>query len=68
MTALSDGFVAHEGGKMPVPGDTLIVPLYAGPPDDAKGIRRAFGRADQFAWWHDGEDDDIIAYRKEPDQ
>lgn len=52
----------HDGGDMPVAGDVFIEPVYRGPENPSKGIRRKFGQAKQFAWHWYGEDDDIVGY------
>ena len=61
---LPEGFIRHDGGPCPVYNrQAWIEPEFRGPEDPAKGVRRAFGRAWQFVWEHDGEDDDIIGWR-----
>lgn len=67
---LPEGFTRHAGGNEWRPPAALkpsdwIQPIYRGPEDPAKGIRRHFGFAGYFDWSHDGGDDDIIAWRKE---
>ncbi len=59
----------HNGGPQPVGDMVWIEPTYRSDADPAKGIRRPFGFAREFAWHHDGADDDIVAYRvtKGPD-
>jgi len=60
---IADGWIEHDGGRRsPVAPDTLVSVLYRGPEDPAKGIRIPFACASRLAWWHNGEDDDIIAY------
>jgi len=60
-------------GWKPVPDDldtiramAWIEPMFRGPEDSAKGIRRTHGLACQFDWTRDGGPDDIIAYREAP--
>lgn len=59
--------VEHDGGPCPIDPDAWIEPQFRGEPDPTKGILRAYGRAWQYAWHHDGAEDDIIAYRVLPD-
>lgn len=64
---LPEGFTPHDGGMgyrdHILPRD-WIEPIYRGPEDPAKGIRRAYGVAMAFNWTHDGGDDDIVGYRR----
>lgn len=59
-----DGWIEWSGGAMPVHGSTEVEVRYRGPAEARKGQRIEWP---VFAWalnWsHDGEDDDIIAYR-----
>ena len=57
------GWIEWSGGKCPVPPETPIEPRYRGGEDPTKGVRMTVAPAQRLAWWHDGEDDDIIAYR-----
>jgi len=57
-------------GWKPVPDDldtipamAWIEPMFRGPEDRAKGVRRTHGPAYLFDWTQDGGDDDIVAYR-----
>lgn len=57
--AVTDEWMRWEGGKRPVHADVMIKVRYRGdcaPP-------KHYMPAGEFAWWHDGECDDIIAYR-----
>lgn len=63
MAQQSNGWVTHDGGPCPVDGDIIVEPQYRGDEDREKGIRISMTNACHLAWWHDGEDDDIIAYR-----
>ncbi len=67
MSEIPEGFIAHNGGKCPVAGNVVIRPFYRGPANPEKGIMRAYGMALQFAWHHDGSEDDIIAYAVQPE-
>lgn len=58
------GWIEHDGGPCPVAPDVFVEPMYLGPDDPAKGVRMIVAPAGRLAWWHDGEDDDIIAYRE----
>lgn len=65
MTELPEGYTSHDGGECPVePGAWLHV-IFRGEADPTKGVLREFefGHAGTLAWHHDGEADDIIAYR-----
>ena len=56
---------AWHGDRMGPHGpDDWIEPIFRGPENPTKGIRRTFGFISQFDWSHDGEDDDIIAFRR----
>lgn len=66
MKELPAEYKPHDGGPCPVDPDAFIWPLFRSEADPAKGVRREWGRAWQFDWSHDGEDDDIIAYTLEP--
>ena len=55
-----------SGGECPVDPDVFVFPKFRGEPDPSKGMLRTYGRAWQYAWHHDGAEDDIIAYRPEP--
>lgn len=70
---IADGWKPWDGAQSewgsvtaPVTPDTWVAVLFRGPPDPAKGELRTHGFARQMAWWHDGAEDDIIAYRPEP--
>lgn len=63
---IAEGWIEHDGGPCPVAMHIEITPLYRDKEDPRKGMRRPFGYAGAFDWAHDGEDDDIIAYRPEP--
>ena len=67
MNEIPEGFIAHDGGPCPVDYDVAITPYYRGPVDHTLGVRRSFGPAIKFAWQHDGQDDDIIAYAVQPE-
>ena len=57
-------WIEWKGGECPVDEDTLVEVRYAKQPVTAKGVRLdGHIRAGRLAWYHDGEDDDIIAYR-----
>lgn len=57
-------WVEHSGGPCPVPPETWVIPGYRDVADPAKGIRiEGAVPASCLAWWHDGQDDDIIRYR-----
>jgi hypothetical protein len=67
-----EGWLPWDGQKTewgsttgPVPGDTWVAVKFRGEPDPAKGVLRTHGYARQMAWWHDGQEDDIIAYKPE---
>ena len=60
---IADGWIAHDGGDQPLPADTVVDLIYRGPADANKGIRIPFACTGRLAWWHDGADDDIVAYR-----
>lgn len=63
---IADGWIAHDGGKLaPVAGDTIVAVMYRGDEDASKGVRIPYANASRLTWWHDGADDDIIAYRAE---
>ena len=59
-------WIEHDGGECPVDPDVFVFPKFRGEPDPSKGMLRTYGRAWQYAWHHDGAEDDIIAYRPEP--
>ena len=61
-----DGWFPHDGGPCPVAEETWVRPLYRGAADTRKGQLRPVGFGSDFAWQHDGAEDDIIAYRPEP--
>lgn len=63
--AASEGdWIEWKGGECPVDPGTLVEPQYAADADPAKGTRIDWPvPAARLAWNHDGEDDDIIAYR-----
>lgn len=53
-----------NGGDLPVHPMTIVHPTYRGPTDPEKGIRIDWPCcAGRLCWYHDGEDDDIVAYR-----
>lgn len=56
------GWIEHDGGPCPVAGDTWVSVKFRGDPDPTKGVLRTHGVASRMAWWHDGQEDDIIAY------
>lgn len=59
-------WIAHGGGPCPVADRTWLAVKYRGDPDPAKGVLRTHGYSDVFVWQHDGAEDDIIAYKEEP--
>jgi hypothetical protein len=61
MTQHSDDWIEWGGGECPVEPEAPVVPSYRGPEGD--GVRITCARAGRLAWYHTGEDDDIIAYR-----
>ena len=61
----AEGWIEHDGGECPVDPDVFVFPMFKGEPDPSKGMLRTYGRAWQYAWHHDGAEDDIIAYRPE---
>ena len=67
MSEIPEGFIAHDGGPCPIDETLFVRPFYRGPANPEKGILRAYGMALQFAWHHDGEEDDIIAYAVQPE-
>ena len=70
MTDLPEGFLPHDGGPCPVPGDTHVVVLHK------SGIRSdtyidqydGVDCASCWGWSHLGHPGDIIAYRPTPKQ
>lgn len=59
-----DGWIVWTGGECPVEPCALVDVSYRSTADPSKGIRKGERwPAGQLAWYHDGEDDDIIAYR-----
>lgn len=63
--ALPEGYAHHDGGPCPLDPDTFVWPAYRGKANPTKGVSRVYGRAWQFGWQHDGEDDDIVGYTTE---
>lgn len=60
----SDGWIEWAGDVMPVSGSTEVEVRYRGPAEAWKGRRIEWPvLAWVLNWSHDGEDDDIIAYR-----
>lgn len=58
-------WIEWKGGDQPVEWLVTVEVQYRAPADSAKGTRIDFPCvAARLAWWHDGADDDIIAYRK----
>ena len=60
----AEGWKEHDGGPCPVAPDTPVALMYRDKPDPMKGIRIPFALAIRLDWSHDGQDDDIIAYRE----
>lgn len=52
-------WIPWVGGARPVPRGVLVDVQFR---DACDGVDR--GAAEEWSWWHDGEDDDIIAYRE----
>lgn len=52
-------WIGWNGGECPVDGGAIVEVVGC----DYNGI----GDASSYAWYHDGEDDDIIAYRVKKD-
>ena len=58
-------WIEWNGGECPVSEDTVVEVRYRAEAVAAKGIRIDWPcPAGRFEWWHDGEDDDIVTYRK----
>lgn len=57
-------WIEWKGGECPVDEGIIVDVKYRDDEDHSKGLR-LFGPiyASRLAWWHDGQDDDIIAYR-----
>jgi hypothetical protein len=56
---IPEGFKPHDGGPCPVGMHTVVTVRYScGHLEAAKG--------EIFAWWHENDPWDIIAYREEP--
>ena len=61
------GAKRHDGGKQPVDDFVIVEVHYRASANLAKGVRIDWPyMAARFAWHHDGQDDDIIAYREAP--
>lgn len=59
-----EGWTEWNGGERPVDGGAVVDVQFRSAAVAAKGTRLSSPcRADRLAWWHDGEDDDIVAYR-----
>ena len=64
IAAMEDGWIEWKGGVSPVKTSEEVEVRYRAPPNLLKGTRiewPQFGWT--FNWSHDGQDDDIIAYR-----
>lgn len=67
IVAGGDGWIAWTGNAMPVDGTDEVEVRYRAPANPAKGTRiEGPVLALMLNWSHDGEDDDIIAYRVVP--
>lgn len=65
--ALEGGWTEWPGGFCPVDENALVEVRYLGAENPSKGIRIEWPvTAGILAWQHDGEDDDIVAYRIPP--
>lgn len=62
---MAEGWIAHDGGKMPVSGDTRVVVKHrSGETSDTYLDQYNFDdRAICWAWQHMGHPGDIVAYR-----
>lgn len=57
-------WIEWEGGECPVEGGAIVRVQYARPANTSLGQRIEWAvPARELAWYHDGADDDIIAYR-----
>lgn len=57
-------WITWNGGECPIHPATIVETRYRSAPDIDKGVRIDWPvRAGRLAWNHDGEDDDIVAYR-----
>ena len=57
-------WIEHKGGDLPVHPDQVVEVRYRHDEDQTKGTRISWPvPAHRLAWYHDGEDDDIVAYR-----
>lgn len=62
----AEGWLEHNGGPCPVAPKDIVTPLYRLSADPTKGVRIEWATCAGFlVWEHDGEDDDIIAYKPE---
>lgn len=60
-------WIEWAGGKCPVDDDALVEVRFRDDAVPEKGVRIEWPvRAWELAWYHDGKDDDIIAYRVLP--
>lgn len=57
------GWIEWSGGECPLEAEAIVTPRYRDNPDHKKGLRLEVAPAWRLAWYHDGEDDDIVAYR-----
>lgn len=64
MVSQESDWIEWTGGECPVAGGSIVEVRYAREVDSAKGCRIDWPvAARELAWYYDGEDDDIIAYR-----
>ena len=66
---IAQGWKEHDGSTLPMfelPQTAWIEVAFRGEADPAKGVLRTYGFPGQYAWHHDGAEDDIIAYREVP--
>ena len=57
------GWVAWEGGECPVDPNAMVDAKFRAPPYDYQLPPALPTAACLLEWYHDGENDDIIAYR-----